>query len=179
MNIYEDYVKYMAEIKPLVKIIKKSVIDLAIIYDDVIMVCDYIAKLKSEDALIDVDLAEIFESGFSYLSNVFEDLKLYYHDYFKKDIILFKSYSTLILFHFYLDDFKAHLDVSELLTSERKKVIDQMEDEIEDILINNKGFDDSLIDSFEQQIADISPRHDNFRPVYAVYSLISEELELY
>lgn len=179
MNIYDDYSEYMAEMKPLLKILKKTYSKLLFIIQDVITVCDYVEKLTKEKSNIDDDLAELFESGFSYIANILTDIKLYYEEYFNKDIILLNSYSSLILYHFYLDDFKGYLDVSELLTDERKKVIDDLEDEIDHILVNQKKVDDCLIERFEQLISEITPKYDNFKPVYAVFSLVCEELRLF
>jgi len=59
---------------------------------------------------IDEDLDIIFESGFNYLNNQFEVIKIYFDTLFQNNCDDFIEYSELVLFLIYLLDFRMDLD---------------------------------------------------------------------
>ena len=87
MNIYQDYTNYMKEFRPLIKQMEATNSPILITFKDVISVNDHICKLVEQNEKVDEELADIFEIGFGFLTNTLEDLKVYYNDYFKKNIL--------------------------------------------------------------------------------------------
>ena len=179
MNMYEDYNKYIIEHEELLNSLKSSDSNILLCLNDVLEVLEYIYKKYLDEAKIDNDLEEIFEIGFGYLSNSLIDIKTYYLDYFKKDIILLNKYSTLIVYSILLDDLKGYLLSEERLTDERKKIIDSASKQIDDVLINLKDIDDNIITIIEEAFETSLPKKHNYKPVYSVFQMIAEELGIY
>jgi hypothetical protein len=169
----------MKEFRPLIKQMEATNSPILITFKDVISVNDHICKLVEQNEKVDEELADIFEIGFGFLTNTLEDLKVYYNDYFKKNILELNHYAPLILYHIYLDDFKWHLLNKEEMNEERSKVIDRIESEIDSILVGRGPFNHELIDSYEEEIRNITPFRDDFHAVYTVFSMIAEELNIF
>ena len=134
----------------------------------------YVDKVK-----IEAELEEIFEIGFGYLSNCLIDINTYYKDYFNKDAVLFNKYSTLIIYSIMLDDVKGYLLSEERLTDERTKMLDQASKLIEDTMINLKEIDGNVVCEVEDILEMVLPKKNKYKPVYAVFAMIAEELGIY
>ena len=178
MNIYEDYNIYIVDMKSLIKMLENSKSPVYILIEDALNVTKYIYKEHEKGSKLDDVLEEIFEAGYGYLSNVLNDLNIMYEEYFDSNIDIFNYYAPLIIYSIYLEDYRCHLDADEKLTEERAKLIKEVEENVDQILANRKTFDESLINMYEEQILDIAPKGDKFEPVYIVYSMIAEELNL-
>lgn len=178
MNIYEDYGNYMSEVQELVEAMIKSNSTVYYALTDVVKVTDYIYRLSQNDEKIDEDLEEIFEIGYGYLSNVLGDLKTYYEEYFEKNMAVFNYYSELMLYSIYVEDYKDHLNVEELINDDIEKQLNDLIYTIDGILVNKKPYDGLLIANIEGTIDDINIGRNNFQPVYNVFRMIAEELNL-
>ena len=178
MNIYEDYVNYMSECQDLIEKMIETNSSIYYVLNDVIKVCDYIYQEYSKNNSLDEDLEEIFDIGYGYLSNTLGDLKTYYEDYYNKDINLFNSYAELMLYSVYIDDYKGHLEVRDLLNDEIKSDLDGLNEEIDDILVNKKEFDESLVIAIDARIGAIQLKDDDYKTVYNVFQMIAETLNL-
>ena len=159
--------------------LKNSDSNVLLCLSDVLEVLEYIYKKYLDQAKIDNDLEEIFEIGFGYLSNSLVDIKTYYLDYFKKDIILLNRYSTLIVYSILLDDLKGYLLSEERLTEERKATINNASKLIDDVMINLKEIDGDVIVTIEEAFETSLPKKHNYKPVYSVFQMIAEELGIY
>ena len=179
MNMYDDYNKYIIENEELLNNLKNSDSNVLLCLSDVLEVLEYIYKKYLDQAKIDNDLEEIFEIGFGYLSNALVDIKTYYVDYFKKDIILLNRYSTLIVYSIVLDDLKGYLLSEERLTEERKATINNASKLIDDVMINLKEIDGDVIVTIEEAFETSLPKKHNYKPVYSVFQMIAEELGIY
>lgn len=179
MNIYDDYIKYIEENKELIKLIENNTPAIYVLFEDVLAVLEYIADEYQKNSKIDADLKDFFDAGFGYLTSVLTDIKMMYEDYFKKDIILLSKYGNIITYFFYVEDLKCHLDAEELLTKTKQKVIDDIQQEIETILINKLEIDNDLTDKYEAKISKITSTKDNYHPIYTIFALIREELNLF
>lgn len=179
MNMYDDYNKYIIEHEELLNNLKNSDSNVLLCLSDVLEVLEYIYKKYLDQAKIDNDLEEIFEIGFGYLSNSLVDIKTYYVDYFKKDIILLNRYSTLIVYSILLDDLKGYLLSEERLTEERKETINNASKLIDDVMINLKEIDGDVIVTIEEAFETSLPKKHNYKPVYSVFQMIAEELGIY
>ncbi len=179
MNIYDDYGNYMEDMEEMITNIKGTSSYVMCCLDDVINVLDYIYRKYLDKAKIDNELEEIFEIGFGYLSNALNDIKVYYEEYFKKDIVLFNQYASLIVYSILIEDLKAYLIGEEKLTKSKEKVLDCSLQKIDDILVNIKEINVELLADIEDTIDECMPNNSDYRPVYTVFALIAEELGIY
>ena len=178
MNIYEDYGNYMSEVQELIEAMIKNKSTVYYVLTDVINVTDYIYRLSEKNEKIDEDLEEIFEIGFGYLSNILGDLKTYYEEYFEKNMEVFNYYSELMLYSIYIEDYKDHLNVEELITDDIEKILNDLIYMIDGVLVNKKPYDGLLVANIEGTVDDIKVGRENFQPVYNVFRMIAETLEL-
>lgn len=179
MNIYDDYNKYIIENEELLNYLKSSNSSVLYCLADVLEVLDYVYKKYVDQVKIDNELEEIFEIGFGYLSNCLIDINTYYNDYFGKDIILFNKYSTLIIYSILLDDVKGYLLSEERLTEERSEMLDKAAKLIEGTLINIKEINPEEVAEIEDILEMVLPKKNKYKPVYAVFAMIAEELGIY
>lgn len=178
MNIYEDYGNYMSEVQDLIEAMINSNSTVYYALTDVIKVTDYIYRLSQNNEKLDDDLEEIFEIGYGYLANILGDLKTYFEEYFSKNMELFNYYSELMLYSIYIEDYKDHLNVEELLNDDIEKTLNDLIYKIDGILVNKKPYDGLLIANIEGTVDDVKIGRDNFQPVYNVFRMIAEELNL-
>lgn len=179
MNIYDDYNKYIIENEELLNYLKSTNSSVMYCLADVLEVLDYVYKKYVDKVKIENELEEIFEIGFGYLSNCLIDINTYYNDYFGKDIILFNKYSTLIIYSILLDDVKGYLLSEERLTEERSELLDKAAKLIEGTLINIKEINPEEVAEIEDILEMVLPKKNNYKPVYAVFAMIAEELGIY
>lgn len=179
MDEYEDYASYKKEHKDILDKLDACNSSINMCLKDVVSVLDYIYKKHDEGSKIDDDLAEIFEVGYGYFSGVMQDLSVYYKDYFNFNMDVMNGYSNLIVAEIMLEDIASFLDVEEYLTDERKQTFNDLEQEIDDILVNRKPYDREFVNDIQQKIEELLPLNVNYRPVYDVFSLIAEELNVY
>lgn len=179
MNMYEDYNKYIEEKKPFLNLIEQKATNIYVLFEDILVVLDYIVHEYLHHGHTDEELNDFFEAGYGYLNSVLNEIEIMYKDYFKENIELMNSYSNLIIYFFYADDLKCHLDASENLTDNKKKVLDSIQAEIENILIKNLPVEDGLVEGYEVKLDKLITQKDNFHPVYSIFSMIREELNIY
>ena len=65
------------------------------------------------------------------------------------------------------------------MTKSKQKTIDDIQQEIETILINKLEVSDDLTDKYESKISKITSSKDNYHPIYSIFALIREELNLF
>ncbi|MBO4667787.1 MAG: hypothetical protein J5666_06675 [Bacilli bacterium] len=179
MNIYEDYLKYREDNKAFFDAVHQSAYSIEILYEDVLAVLDYVAAEYKHHGSVEADLEDLFDMGLSYLANLVSELEMMYHDYFGENIDLMNSYSHHIIYFFYLEDYKCHLDACELLTDAKKKTIDNMQKELEQALINKTPIVEDSLASYEEKLDKLINKKDEFHPVYVIFSSIRELLNLY
>lgn len=178
MNIYEDYINYLDECMGLITELQNSNSSVLLILQDVIKVTDYIYQQYEKKSKIDEELEEIFSLGFGYLSNILSDFKTYYEEYFDKNIETFNSYAPVLIDAIVLEDFRSFLEVSDEMNEEISKEIEAKLYQIDGILANKKKYDEELLESIETIIEERMPKTVEFKPVYTVCAMISEELSL-
>ncbi|MFR7881801.1 MAG: hypothetical protein ACLU5J_10205 [Christensenellales bacterium] len=177
-NIYEDYANYISECQELIEEMIQYNSSVYYAIADVLKVTDYIYQKNEKKETIDEDMLEIFEIGYGYLANVLGDLKTYYLDYFDKNIEVFNYYSGLMLYSIYIEDYKSHLNVQDLINDDIEKNLTDLIYKIDGILVNKKPYDKNTITDIEAKVSENKPQNDNYKPVYNVFRLIVEELDL-
>ena len=178
MNIYEDYANYISECQELIEEMIQYNSSVYYAIADVLKVTDYIYQKNEKKETIDEDMLEIFEIGYGYIANVLGDLKTYYLDYFDKNIEVFNYYSELMLYSIYIEDYKSHLNVQDLINDDIEKNLTDLIYKIDGILVNKKPYDKNTITDIEAKVSENKPQNDNYKPVYNVFRLIVEELDL-
>ena len=131
---YEDYANYISECQELIEEMIQYNSSVYYAIADVLKVTDYIYQKNEKKETIDEDMLEIFEIGYGYLANVLGDLKTYYLDYFDKNIEVFNYYSELMLYSIYIEDYKSHLNVQDLINDDIEKNLTDLIYKIDGIL---------------------------------------------
>lgn len=179
MNKYDDYAKYIEEKRDFLNEIKNKAINVYVLFEDIVTVLDYFIEMYKKDGKIDDDLIDFFDVGFGYLTSVISDLEMMYKEYFHEDINLLNAYSNLIIYFFFVEDLKCHFDANEVLTDTRKKTIDSIQKEIENILAKNMPVNDEITEKFEVKIDKMITKNDNFHPIYSIFAMVREELNIF
>ena len=91
---------------------------------------------------------------------------------------VFNYYSELMLYSIYIEDYKSHLNVQDLINDDIEKSLTDLIYKIDGILVNKKPYNQSFISDIEAKIDENKPQNDNYKPVYNVFRLIVEELNL-
>lgn len=178
MNVYDDYISYLGENMDIITALKDSESPVLLVINDVIKVTDYIYQKYSKKQKIDEDTEEIFNLGYGYLSNVISDIKTYYEEAFDKDINILNKYSSVLVSLIILDDFKSYLDVVERLDDDTKNEIDELINKLSSMMENRRQVNQELLEDVEILLSEKNSELLDFRPVYIVYAMIAEELEL-
>lgn len=178
VSIYEDYFSYISEHQKTVELLKKKLPNIYVLVEDVIKVTDYIWKEYDNKSKISDELAEIFEIGFGYLTNVLADLEAIFQEYFNNMPDKINYYAPLIIYSVYLEDYRCHLETEEILTDSIKERIDEIQEEIDSIMNKSLPFDITLIDKYEDEVLSMVTDKTHFQPVYVVFAMICEELDL-
>lgn len=178
MNMYEDYAKYILDNNSLLSKLQSNVPSVYVLIEDVIQVLDFIVGEFRKNSKIDADLQSFFTAGYNYLTSVINEIKIMYVDYFKSNIETFTKYSPLIVYFFYIDDLKGHLDASEKLSNDNRKLIDEIQLEIEHTLVKCEEIDQTRIQHYENVIEQLDSDK-SYHPIYTIFAMVREELHLY
>lgn len=177
MIAYKDYKSYYAENRNLIELLHENC---PIIYDrikDCNKVLEYISLIYERKQSINDDFVNIFETGFSYLHEQVEIIKLYYNEYFKKDFILFKHYETIINYLLYIDDFGEALDEKGYFTKEAESNLKKLSTRLDTILQKRKKYTDEDLENFDAIIESCVPHKVEILTTDVIFSYILEELE--
>lgn len=178
MNIYEDYQSYMEECSELIEMLKTNGKEVYYAIHDVIKVTDYILKQYQNNQKIDEDLDEIFDIGYGFLANVLADIKTYYEDAFNKNPKTFETYSELLLYSIYIEDFKSFLESEDLMNDDMLQTINEMLNQLDSIFTHTKKFNPNLPMDLNAQLNALGTEKFKFKPAYSVFQMICEELDL-
>ena len=174
MDTYNDYLKYIKENEMLIKTIKQCNQSTYIIIEDLIDVLDYISNEKLKKTKLDSELLDLFDFGYDYLSTFIVDFEYIYNDYFQQNDDLLIKYDQLISYWFFLQDFLVYLQVE---TKQSVTKINKLLDKIDIILKEKKEIPVDLFEQIEELTNILDPKA-NYKPVFSVYSLVKEELNI-
>jgi hypothetical protein len=110
LDRYQDYASWKLENQEMLELFKTNNNVIYDRFEPIYVVLEYIYDLVVNGETIDEDLEIIFESGFNYLNNEFEVIKIYYDTLFQKNCDDFIEYSELVLYLIYLLDFRSDLE---------------------------------------------------------------------
>lgn len=177
MIAYKDYKSYHAENQNLIELLHENC---PIIYDrikDCNKVLEYIGIMYERKQPIDEDFINIFETGFSYLHEQIELIKLYYNEYFKRDLILFKHYEVVINYLLYIDDFGEALSEKGYYTKQIESILRDLSNELDNILKKRNKFTNEDLERFNTIIESCAPHKVELLTTDVIFSYILEELE--
>lgn len=176
----KDYLSYVSSNKDLLVLLENNNSILYYHLKDVLYVCNYIAdffkKNKKNESINDLEI--IFDTGFKYLYEQLEQIKLYYEKYFNKDYFLFKHYEALINYALYIDDFTECLSEKNHLTSHRKNILSTLAKDIDKLIIEKGSWNDLDIDNFNQIINSCLPKNFEAITTEDIFASIAEEIEI-
>lgn len=178
MNIYEDYQSYMEECSEFIEMLQTNGKEVYYAIQDVIKVTNYIVQQYQQNQTIDEDLDEIFDIGYGFLANVLADMKTYYEDAFDKNPHIFETYSELLLYSIYIEDFKSFLESEDIMNDDILETINTMLDQLDSIFTHQKKFDKKLPIDLNAKLTELGIEKYKFRPAYSVFQMICEELNL-
>lgn len=179
MNIYEDYKSYMNEHASLLKKLNEHNSKILICILDVIKVTDYIYQKFIKNEFINEEEKEIFDIGYGYLSNVLNDLNTFYEDYFDNNINEFEKRVDLIMLAIYVDDYVCYLENNEYMNDGLKEELKSIAYKLDNMLANKTIVDEQIVKNIESHVLSLSSYHNDFRPVYLIFSMMIEELQIY
>lgn len=179
MNVYEDYKSYLNEHAGLLKKFNEHNSKILICVSDVIKVTDYIYKKFINNEYITDEEKEIFDIGYGYLSNVLSDFKTFYEDYFDKNMVEFEKRVDLIILAIYVDDYVCYLENNEYMNDTLKEELKNIAYRLDNMLANKTKVDDQIVKNIESHVLSLSSYHNDFRPVYLIFSMMVEELQIY
>lgn len=175
----KDYQSYLKANSTLFDLIDNHAPILHDRFHDVIVVLNFICSLEEQNEIIEEEYEVIFESGFSYLHEQLETIKIYYKNYFRENDEDLIKYQTVINYILFLDDLTEALSEKNMLSDEVNNVFTELGKKLENILINKEKFNDEDIDNINATVDSyISHTDDVFTTDY-IFSLIVDELEKY
>lgn len=137
-----DYKSYMKQNYNLIELFRETESLALDRLNDLLKVLGFVELLYDQGEEINEELNVIFEVGFSYFHEQFEQLKIYYNNYFKRDLPKFKENELLINYSLYIDDLEEVLQEKNLYDNETHDAFSLLKDEIEEVLLNKNGIID-------------------------------------
>ena len=173
-----DYKHYFSDNQALINNLKNNNFVLYERFKDIIYSLDFISENyeKYEHHESGPDFEDIFEIGFTYFHSQLEQIKIYYEEYFKKDIILLKKYDLLINLVLYIDDFIETLNEQEYYTKEREETLKEVFDNIEEILSKKLEWNDDDYEDMNSKIASCIPFKVDIATTQEIFAKIAEEI---
>lgn len=172
----EDYKAYIKDNENFLELLRKNN---SLVYDrlrDLIKVLGYIEFQVDQGKKIEEELKIIFEVGFSFFHEQLEEIKLYFNKYFKRDLSQFLKHELLINYSLYISDLIEVLKEKKKYTDEVKYEFGKVQEEIEEILRDERNETIDTFDRYNQII-------ESFVPVgtlttLEIFALIVEELQI-
>jgi hypothetical protein len=171
-----DYEAYLKQNEELLNLLKQNH---SYVYDrfaDVLLTLNHISDRVKKYKKIEEELEVVFDVGFSFFHEQWEIIGMIYEKYFKRDIILFSSYASIINYLLYLDDLEETLKEKEKLSDEAKTNIKELYELLEQKLILLLPIEQTLLDDCDLRLAPYIP--DGTLTTVEIYAMIVEELQL-
>ena len=83
-----------------------------------------------------------------------------------------------MLYFVYIEDYLEYLKSEEILTDDVEKLLNGMLDKIDNIIVNKKPFDKVFTSSLDATMDELKVVTPDYKPVYNVFRLIVEELQI-
>lgn len=151
----------------------------SLVYDrlsDLLKVLGFIELLYDQKKPIEEELELIFDVGFSFFHEQFEEIKLYYSTYFKRNFLKFMENELLINYTLYLDDLEEVLKEKKIYDNEIDNSFKEIKQEIDDILRSKKTISIDTLNRYNEIIELLVPV--GTLTTLEIYAMIVEELQI-
>jgi hypothetical protein len=143
---------------------------------NLIKLLNIIVDMDKRKKNISDELEIIFDSGFTFLSDQIEDIKIYFNNFFDEDFDLLFKYEHLINVYLTYEDLMVSIKEQSVLDADTKKTIEHILFEIEDVLKYRKEFINEKYQEFDEVIQDISNRFPNVKITLEIFEEIYDQL---
>lgn len=173
----KDYKAYIDDNKGILNLLKENNSILLSRLDDVTKVLDHICKLSRIKKDLNDDYEVIFTTGFDYIHENLESIKIYYEKYFNKDIILLKKYEKAINYILFLEDLIITISDKGKLDASKKNEINLIISSLDKKIQSFSLIDEDIYSDIDLKIETIVDDNVYYTTSY-VFSLILEEMGL-
>lgn len=172
----KDYRAYVCDSKQLIDALKENNSVLISRLSDVFKVLDHIVSLERLKKTISEELEVIFETGFSYIHEELEIIKIYYNNYFDKSITDLLKYESAINYLLYLEDLTEALSEKGKLTKDLKLKLEEIINSLDKKIQNKESIDENELSDYDLFIETNILTCDNIYTTDYIFSLILEEM---
>jgi len=151
----------------------------SLVYDrlsDLLKVLGFVELMVDQNKPIEEELELIFDVGFSFLHEQFEEIKLYYNMYFKRNFLKFKENELLINYTLYINDLEEVLKEKKIYDNEVSNSFGEIKDEIDSILRGNQDITIDTFNKYNEIMEQLVPV--GTLTTLEIYAMIVEELGL-
>lgn len=151
----------------------------SLVYDrlgDLLKVLGFIELLVDQSKPVEEELELIFDVGFSFFHEQFEEIKIYYNSYFKKDFFRFKESELLINYTLYIDDLEEVLKEKKIYDKDIAKAFGEIKEDIDNILRGEKSISIDTFNEYNEIIGQYVPT--GTLTTLEIYAMIVEELQI-
>lgn len=142
---------------------------------DVIISLNYIDGLEEEK--IDADMRSIFDTGFAYLYDFVDELKIILENYFNNDFHKFLEYDVFIHYYMYTAEIRDVLIDDNVYNEIVKEQFEYILEKIELILQGNLNNDLSFIDDFNNRMMSVMPMKKTYLTISDIFVEVLDRLK--
>lgn len=148
---------------------------------DVLRVLDFLSMLD-EDSAKDIetneDLSIIFETGYAYLYNFVNDIKLYLENYFNNDLHKLLEFEDLVNYSLYVEEIKDNLidenKYDEIISKEFEYILS----DIENKLSKQLPFTEETFNDYDNHLESVMPMDKMYKTVDEIFVEVYEALKM-
>ncbi len=143
---------------------------------DVIISLNYIDALEENE--VDADMREIFDTGYAYLYNFIEELKIILENYFKNDFHKFIENDAFIHYYMYVSEIRDVLIDDNVYNEIVKEQFEYILEKIELILQGNLENNLELIDEFNERMMSVMPMKKSYLTISDIFVEVLDRLKI-
>lgn len=143
---------------------------------NLIKLLNIIVDKQEEEKKLSEELEIIFDSGFTFLFEQLEDIKIYYYKFFDEDFDLLFKYEHLINVYLTYEDLMVSIKEQSKLDEETKKAINDVLNEIEDVLRNKKALSIERYQEIDDLMLEISNQYPDVKITLEILEEVYNQL---
>lgn len=143
---------------------------------DVIISLNYIDALEENE--VDADMREIFDTGYAYLYNFVEELKIILENYYQNDFHKFLENDSFIHYYMYVSEIRDVLIDDNVYNEIVKEQFEYILEKIELILQGNLENNLDLIDEFNERMMSVMPMKKAYLTISDIFVEVLDRLKI-
>ena len=143
---------------------------------NLIKLLNIIVDMEEKDKKVSEELEVVFDSGFTFLTEQIEDIKIYYYKFFDEDFDILFKYEHLINVYLTYEDLMVSIREQSVLDQKTKKMINDILNEIEDVLKNKKELLPERYEEIDAVMLEISNKFPKVKITLEILEEIYDEL---